>query len=210
MAEQDIFVHGFRTEYSPCPKTGVMREIDWVEYSPRFGADKIKVPERVKSLNPGPNGEHIGSGGNAQARDMKFAYMNRIWKQIEPLYEAYKKGMEIPEDGTPLGAWPGIASHQAEALRKHTIRTVEEVRDMPDNFMNKIPLPGLRDLRKQAAAFLDAADQNKISAEVDSLRRENETLRERFEDAMKLIGEKAKENPKAKTKPAVEKASEDA
>ena len=200
MPDQDIYVHGFYTQYVPHPTTGEMREIDYVNYSPRFGADKLMVPARVKSLNPGPKGENIGSGGNDQARDMKLAYMQRIWNQIEPLYEAYKKGSEIPETGTPLGAWPGVTTGQADILRKNTIRTVEEVRDMPDNFMNKIPMPGLRDLRDQAKAFLDATDQNKVSSEVNTLRRENEALKERFEAAMAMIEENAKDGPKAKSK----------
>ena len=197
-----IHIHGFETRYELDKNTGKKdKPVDYVTYSPRFGADKSVITEAVHRMKPDP--ERVK--GTAHSRDMKLAFLANRWEMFDRSYEAFKKGNEIPDDGTPLGVWPGITSQQAEGLRKMGIRTVEEVRDMPDGQMGRIPFPGIRDLKKQAGVYLESADRNAASGQLTELKSQNQAMSERLEEAMKLIAELSAEKAK---KPPAKKQSE--
>jgi len=200
-----IHIHGFETRYKFNPATGQNDlPVDYVTYSPRFGAQSLAVTDAIHRMRP----DQSRIKGTEQSRDMKFAFLKMRWDMIEPAYEAFKKGNEIPESGTPLGAWPGVTSNQADGLRKMGIRTVEEVRDMPDGQMGRIPFPGIRDLKKQAGTFLDASDRNATSTQMSDLKSQNEAMSERLEAAMAMIDELSKEKVAATKKAAPKKESE--
>mgnify|MGYP001810884468 CR=1 FL=1 len=106
----------FRTEYraGKAPR-------DWVEYTAQDGITgdghlTHSTSEIVAKMIPPEDGDGL-----------KVAAMRAIWEQVSPAYEAWKKGLEVPEHGTPLGVWPGVSSEQAEALRSVGIKTVEDV-----------------------------------------------------------------------------------
>jgi len=79
--------------------------------------------------------------------------MNARWEKIGPAYKAWKAGNEIPVDGTPLAAWPGLTKQQLEVLRHAQIRTIEELIDMGETAAS-LPIPGGRKLPELAADFM--------------------------------------------------------
>ena len=190
-----IHVHGFEIRYHKNRETGAMdRPVEYVRYSPRFGAQSTEVSKPISHILP----DEAKIGGGEQNRNMKLAFMRQRWNMIEPAYKAWKEGNELPLSGTPLAVWPGVSQQQATALKNVGIRTVEELRDMPDSQSGKVPLPNVRDMKKQAKAFLEATDKNAASTQMVELKSQNDALSDRLEAAMEMIEELSKASVKSK------------
>ncbi|AZO63004.1 MAG: hypothetical protein E5Y51_31250 [Mesorhizobium sp.] len=178
-AQPLIRVIGFKTSYEKLPVKGdpvtekcdtkgykldasnrrilELQPEDWVTYSPSHSPLNTRTTERVRHLLPDPS--LMGEDQDGE----KLRFMTARWNQIEPAYEAFKAGREIPLNGTALAAWSGVTPEQAEVLRTAGIRTVEEVRDLPDGQLDRVRLPNVRDLRKQAGLFLANSDAAKAA-----------------------------------------------
>lgn len=135
---------------------------DWVEYSPkgRAGMATQEKVDRLRKTNPA------------------------VWPQIERHYDHWKRGQDMPTEGTPLEAWPGIAPGQISRLRDMHIRTVEDLATVTDAALDKIGM-GARELQRRAMAFVNnidgaatAARQAKLEAEIEMLRVQNAELAE--------------------------------
>lgn len=149
-----IIVTGFRQTYGQDGKA-----VDWVKWVPIHSPQTMGNEDRVENMNPA----NIKSRDGANTSE-KVAYMTAIWNDIEPAYKAWKEGREIPLNGTPLAAWPGITPEQAEIFRLSGIRTVEAVRDMTEMQRGKIRLPNAKDLQALAGTFLENTDAAKAAA----------------------------------------------
>lgn len=175
MAENNapnIRVLGFKTTYERHPKRGtdplrdttdakgfliddkgnrVMQvvEEDWVTYAPAHSPINTQNTERVRHLRPDPS--RVGEDNDGS----KLAFMTARWAQIEPAYDAWKKGQELPVNGTPLSVWPALNNEQVKVFRQVGVASVEEVRDLSETQIGRVPLPNMRELKKQAALFLD-------------------------------------------------------
>jgi hypothetical protein len=149
-----IIVIGFRQTYGQDGKP-----IDWVKWVPVHSPQTMGNEDRVDHMNP----ENIKHRDGANQSE-KVAYMTAIWKDIEPAYTAWKEGREIPLNGTPLAAWPGITPEQAEIFRLSGIRTVEALRDMTEMQRAKVRLPNARELQELAGKFLENTDAAKAAA----------------------------------------------
>lgn len=164
----DIVVIEFRTEYSG------QRAVDWVLTAPRGDAmESAQTWHRIKDLRP--------KEGAAEG-DSAFAQAAR-WKAIQPKYDAWKASETLPEDGTPLAAWPGVTGDQAAFLKRMGITAVEHVRDMTDSTIAKLPFPDARKLPGLAKAYLEA----QTAVEKD---RELEDMRERMAAMEAMLAEK--------------------
>jgi hypothetical protein len=148
-----IIVTGFRQTYGAEGKA-----IDWVKWVPVHSPQTMGNEDRVDHMNPA-NIKHRDGANSSE----KVAYMTAIWKDVEPAYDAWREGREIPLNGTPLAAWPGITPEQAEIFRLTGIRTVEAVRDMTEMQRGKVRLPHARELQELARAFLDNSDAAKAA-----------------------------------------------
>lgn len=142
-----IIVQGFSVTYR-LGKDGRQEPVEWVQYAPAHDPTGTSTKVRVKELIP-PGELPRDDGGT------KLDFMHLKWKQIKPAYDAWKKGIEIPLDGTPLAAWAGVTPEQADVLRSRGIKTVEAVRDMSESMFGKIPLPNVRALRDMAGKYLE-------------------------------------------------------
>lgn len=162
----------FKAEYKGDKST------DWVLVAPTGEAfERSRTWYPVHTLKPDPKIE-------GQMADI----MKARWDVIGPAYEAWKKGEEVPENGTPLGAWAGISQDQAKFLKQMGIVTVEAVAEMSDSAIERLPFPGRRDLPGLAAAFL------KSKGEVD-LAAQNEDLKARMAAMEELLAEKMAVEP---------------
>lgn len=170
----EFFIREFYTNYD----SG--KPVDYVVISPRGeGAERVATPLRIKDITPPerPNMESLG-----------HRVMVARWADIGPAYEAWKAGNSIPDHGTPLGAWAGISTAQAEHLKRLGATTVENVAALSQEDCAKLPWPDARKLPNLAAAFLEG--QKEASAQ-----RENEALKERIAAMEELLVEMPKRGP---------------
>lgn len=166
-------------------------EVDWVTYAPAHSPMGANTTERIRHLKPT---QEIVEGENAE----KTRFMLARWSAIEPHYEAWKKGHELPVNGTPLAHWPGVSAAMADELRKYSVLTVENVRDLGETQLERIRLPGMRELRSSARAFLDnmrsaeAAEREvERDNEVANLKALLEEQNDKLAAAMALLEEQA-------------------
>jgi len=80
-------------------------------------------------------------------------------------YAAFKAGLELAPEGTPLEEWPRLKRGQVFELKALGFKTVEQVADMDDQAIQRLGM-GARQLCELARAFLDDAAR---SAEVERL-----------------------------------------
>lgn len=146
-------------------------EQDWVLLAPKGeNISAIKSWHRVKDLTP-PDLETLDEedAENYRQSPTYKALMVR-WEKIRPAYEAWRAGHEIPEEGTPLGAWAGVTAEQAVYLRKYGIHTVENVATMSDGTMARLPFPEPRAIKRMAAQFLKEKPVEDVKAENEELK----------------------------------------
>lgn len=75
-------------------------------------------------------------------------------------YAAFKAGLEVPTEGTPLEEWPAITRSQVEELRFGHIRTIEQLAELPDDALNRSVSMGGFALREKAKRHLEALAGN--------------------------------------------------
>lgn len=141
--------------------------------------------------------------GHYVAKDVEFIKItpaggNLIWEgevtdvhrqRYERQYDAWQKGLEPPEDGTPLKEWPPISPGQLQTMMAMHIRTVEALAQAPDTAMQRAGM-GAMTLRDKARVYLqNAEDHGQVAEEIASLRLENETLKGRLEELEKALAD---------------------
>lgn len=192
----NVRVIKFWTKYKP-DGAGGFKGVDMVEYCAVGKANMATTVATVASL---------GKLLPLEPGDENMAIMmaHARWNSIKPQYDAWKDGRETPIDGTPLAAWPGITSDQADFLRNLGIRTVEEIAEASDSIVTKIPFPGARELRTSAQAFLKSADKAKVATEITTLSEKNRALEEQLEEMRQIVlemqSERGAEKPGRKSR----------
>lgn len=161
MAVATLAIKRFWTEYVAAPTEEnalAMRGVDWVEYGPVGSLDRSTTCCKVSSLL---NVLPMVDRGNTAVLNA-----HERLSIIKPAYDAWKTGQEAPINGTPLAAWNGLSPEQAEVLRARSVRTVEELAALGDAHLERIPLPNLREIIKQANRFLQSADTVRYAQEL--------------------------------------------
>ncbi len=102
-------------------------------------------------------------------------------------FEEWKKGNELPREGTPVKTWQMVTREQANRL--HTIghTTVEDLAQVPDSALGQIGLDG-RYLRDLARGWIQEAADKGVNARaladanvrIDDLEHANAELRQRL------------------------------
>jgi hypothetical protein len=160
----------FKTEYRPNKPP-----VEWVLYAgsdsySENGQLSASTWERVSKLRPPEVLENDTDG-------LKMAALRYVWSQIEPAYEAWKSGEEMPETGTPLAAWGGVSASQIAALKGIGIKTVEDLAGLSDSNMKAV-LPNMRDLRTMARQWMEGRPQAERDAELAELKAQNAAMME--------------------------------
>lgn len=167
---------------------------DWITYGP---ADDIKNTQTecpVRWLIPPAEYANDPTG-------IKQLHMTTIWNEIQPAYDAWKAGEEMPEYGTPIGAWAAVNKAQVSVFKQHNVKSIEEIRDMSESLISKIRIPQVRDIMKQAAEYLEGKDAATMAKEKVEAEARIAGLEEKLEAAMELL-EKHTKPPAKKTKEA--------
>jgi hypothetical protein len=87
-------------------------------------------------------------------------------------YEAFKQGLEIATEGTPIESWSRLDRAMVEELKAIGLRTVEEIATLDDRGIQRVM--GLPKLRLMARAYLDEAAASALS---EALIKENDELK---------------------------------
>ena len=193
MERPTIIIQGFDTTYersfdeSGKPTGRKDRAVDWVTYAPAHMPLLQSTRERVGFLDPA----NMKIRGDDENGAKKADFMRWRWAQIEPAYNAWKKGHELPVNGTPLAAWPGLNAAQAAVFRALGIQSVEQIAGMNDALMGRVQLPGVREIKASATAFLEARGDAEFADRVTRVEQHNRELTEKLEAAMELLGQQA-------------------
>jgi len=193
----DIRVLRFQTKINKVGKA-----VDWVLYAPAHGIGNMATWARVKDLIPPAEFED-----DRDVQGTKMAHMRAVWSKIEPHYNSWKKGSEMPETGTPLVAWPGVTEDEVAALNRVQVRSVEELAEMGDSALDRVALPNTRSLREQARKFLALAATAQTNDAIERMQAENAEMKAQLEAALALLAEQAETKPK-RGRPRKEEAAE--
>ena len=159
-------VLAFEQKFHLNPETGKHdKPVDWVLLS-NINAT-AQTWHRVADLKP--DGKKFdGATQSGRKTDMENMFRAR-WAVIEPKYDNWKKGHELPRDGTPIASWPFLSADEMKAFQAAGIHTIEEIAGMNDAAMGRVAVPAIRDKREAARKFLENADKNQLIAKVDDM-----------------------------------------
>lgn len=90
-------------------------------------------------------------------------------------WEAYLRGVELAQEGTPLEEWNLVSRSQTKELKHVGIATVEALASVSDANLQRMG-PGYQQLRLRAQQYLDSSQDN---AKATAWAREKEALEER-------------------------------
>lgn len=170
------------------PQSGVYPQfiLDQVQdnvASEREGRPIFREVERVEIVIPG------GASLTKHVANVTDEHRQRWPKE----YEAFKQGHEVSPDGTPLEEWPILKRSQVLELKALGFKTVEHVRDMSDQSIQRIGMGG-RTLKERALIFLDDAERiaatTRLSAENDRKDAEIAALRAQVTQMGQLMEQK--------------------
>ena len=184
----------FETKFHLNEKTGKRdRAVDWVLVSNINGA--AQTWHRVKDLDPSE--AKFGEGQSGWKSDMEQAFLGR-WSVIEPKYEHWKKGAELPEEGSALASWPFLSADEVRAFIAAGIKTIEEVAAMNDAAMGRVAVPAIRNKRKAAQQFIENADKVTMQAQIAHLQKQLAELSAPTDKPEKQDGKTAEKEPEYK------------
>ena len=174
----------FWTVYTPDGKDDAgnpkMRGVDMVAYAPIGKANMQLCIEAVarlaKVIAVEPGNENIA-----------VLMANKRWEVIKRHYDAWKHGNEVPLNGTPLAAWPGVTSEQVTVLKTMGIRTIEEIRDASEAIITRFPFPAARELQRSAGLFLASFDKDKVSKDMARLEAANAEKDSQLEEMRQML-----------------------
>ncbi len=116
---------------------------------------------------------------------------------IEKGYAAWKKGEELPVEGTPLKQWAVLPPSMLHNFLAQNIFTIEQLADASDEAIAPAGM-GARMFRNQAADWIKLnkeSEKNKIIQDVARLNADNAALREQNTEMLKQLAELMKRMP---------------
>lgn len=147
----------------------VSRDVDFALVTPPYSRDVF---------------EQVASEWLAQMeKEVRNSRLPREWyERYVSAYERWKKGEELPLDGTPIKGWAVISPAQMANLIAINILTVEDLAAANDEGRRRIGM-GAQDLCDKAKAWLSQAkDKGPLTMENSALKSENQALRSRNEE----------------------------
>lgn len=176
-----IQIHKMWTKYVPDPNDPAkLVGEDWVLVGPPGMGDRTQTPLRMKAIQSvRPRDPNLRNKMLDDANDLREA--------IEPAYLAWKKGQDMPDSGTPLAAWNAITPELADILKARSIRTVEDIAELTETSMQRVPTPGIRRLRDQAKLFLQAKDQTRVASDLAKKDEEIAALKAQMAEVMEAL-----------------------
>lgn len=165
-----------------------VQEVDWVTYAPVSSVLSMRNSERVKHLDPAELERHNSTRqGAGDDTGQRLAFFKYRWAQIKPAYDAWKKGIELPLNGTPLQSWALMRPEIIAQFTPFGIRTVEDVATMTEAVAQRVKLPNVRSYSVMAQKYLADADKSDAIAREQARDDEVAQLKADLAEAMKLL-----------------------
>lgn len=129
-------------------------------------------------------------------RDAENGRLPLKWYETyEETYKRWKRGEEMPLEGTPIKGWPVITPAQQSLLIGLNIQTVEVLAAVNDEGLRRIGM-GAMELKNKARAWLSQAQDKgpltmenaKLKADVEALQARNEQLEDRVRELANQVG----------------------
>jgi hypothetical protein len=142
----------------------VAKDIEYALITPPYSKDvfKIKVPQWKLNMQ-----QDVSNGR------LPEQWMHGYLKA----YEMWKKGQEMPLNGTAIKGWGVISPAQQETLIRMSILTVEDLAAVNDEGLRRIGM-GAGDLKNKAKGWLSQLqDKGPLTQEIASVRNENAILK---------------------------------
>lgn len=153
----------------------VAKDVDFVNVTPAYSKDIFR--------------QQYKDWIEQEEKNAKEGRLPQEWlTRYKQAYEAWKKGQELPLDGTPIRGWQVLGPAQQETLIRMHILTVEQLSGVNDEGLRRIGI-GAVDLKNKAIAWLEGSktkgrptmEISKLKKEIEALKVENELLREKLE-----------------------------
>lgn len=137
---------------------------DFVIITPAYGKDDIH-----KTVTAWKEGLQLQlQEGKISQEDVNY-YLAR--------YDAWKKGLEMPLEGTPIKTWGAISPSQQKLLISVGVLTVEDLAQMNDEGIRRVGM-GAVELRRKANAWIaQVNDKGPLTLQMAAIETENDVLK---------------------------------
>jgi len=142
----------------------VMKDVDFALVTPPYSKDIFKQEAKDWLVE--------------MKRAMDAQRLPPEWyKMFVDAFDAWKKGQEVPLNGTPIRGWGVISPAHQENLIRLNILTVEDLASMNAEGQSRVGM-GALDLQRKAQAWLEQLqDKGPLTMKVSALESENDLLR---------------------------------
>lgn len=135
-------------------------DIDFVIITPAYGKDDVhKTVESWKD------------GLKVQVESGRISHEDQLYYLAK--YDAWKKGVDMPLEGTPIKGWPVLSPAQQKLLLSVGILTVEELATVNDEGIRRIGMGSVELKRKANAWLAQAQDKGPLTQKMAALETEN-------------------------------------
>lgn len=142
----------------------IAKDVDWALITPPYSKDvvELKVEAWLKNL----------------VLDVQNDRLPKAWADsYRDAYDKWKRGEEMPLNGTAIRGWGMIGPAQQETLVRMNILTVEDLAAVNDEGIRRIGM-GAIDLKNKATAWIQQnKDRGPLVQEVAAVKAENAALR---------------------------------
>ncbi len=119
--------------------------------------------------------------------------------RFEPRWQAFLKGEEIPEEGTPIKEIPFATPANVAACRASRILTAEQLIETPDDRLTRSKLVNFKyQVKDMMASQKDSSHMREMRKEMEELSKQNIVLREKIDALIALQPDKKPDPPKRK------------
>lgn len=150
----------------------VSKDEDWIEIIP-FGSNGKASVERPYSAWLAMVKQNSGSqlSGSPEVAQYNPSRFPQEWiDRIIIAFDAWKKGIVLPIDGTPVLNWPALSPAEAKNCHGAGFQTVEQLAEANEEGIRNLGMGG-RTLKQRAAAWVSTKNDPaaKTSAKVAAL-----------------------------------------
>jgi hypothetical protein len=163
----------------------IYRDVDWIIATPIGGRDVV---------------ENKAADWLAAKRDQaRCGHYDPEWvSHYEKMYELFKQGKDLPEDGTPLSMCSTLFSPgEIKNLLGANIRTLEALAGANEEALGRLQMMG-RALKSRAQEAIAVGDKGGAALKVEALRIENDELKRRIDDLTNVVEKLSHEKGKGK------------
>jgi len=158
-----------------------IHEVDWVEFAQHGESGRASTWCRIKDIANPPQPLHKA--------DTKAILANLRWQAVEQRYKAYKAGLELTPEGTPLAAWGHLDARRRELLQQMGLRTIEAVASVSHSVIARMPFPNATQVVEMAKAYLAVAEKQAGAAVLKATQDELAATKDTMSEMQKQLAE---------------------